>query len=216
MSEPCPRTPHVPMRVLIVEDDAAAREALLRGITSAGVDAEVAVVCMTGCDEDMAALCKEGQPFDLVVLGTSKPVDAASLTRQARCLMHGLTRQGTFRSDEGVRGGVGSDKLAVCDGTRIIFLAVEEIHFLSAHYKQTYAYTSEDSFIVDMTLAGLEERLAPESFMRVHRSHLVNLDRIKEVQRRSGSCLIVMDDRGKTRIPVARRQARQFREAIGI
>jgi DNA-binding LytR/AlgR family response regulator len=50
----------------------------------------------------------------------------------------------------------------------------------------------------------------------VHRSYLVNLNRVKEIQRVDGGYVVVATDRDETHIPVARRQVREFREAVGI
>ena len=87
---------------------------------------------------------------------------------------------------------------------------------LSARNKSTYAHTYENQYLVDMTLGELEEKLARESFVRVHRSHLANLNCIKEILRVDGSYVVVASDRDETHIPVARRQVRTFREAVGI
>jgi DNA-binding LytR/AlgR family response regulator len=67
-----------------------------------------------------------------------------------------------------------------------------------------------------MTLGELEDKLAHESFTRVHRSHLINLNQIREILRVVGSYVVVASDRDETHIPVARRQVRAFREAVGI
>jgi DNA-binding LytR/AlgR family response regulator len=107
-------------------------------------------------------------------------------------------------------------KLAVRKGGRTVLLNIDDIVMLSARNKSTYAHTYENQYLVDMTLGQLEEKLNRESFARVHRSYLVNLNKVKEILRVDGSYEVVVTDRDETHIPVARRQVRTFREAVGI
>jgi two-component system LytT family response regulator/two-component system response regulator LytT len=107
-------------------------------------------------------------------------------------------------------------KLAVRKGGRTVLLTIDDIVFLSARNKSTYAHTYENQYLVDMTLGELEEKMARESFSRVHRSYLVNLNKVKEILRVDGCYVVVASDRDETHIPVARRQVRTFREAVGI
>ncbi len=107
-------------------------------------------------------------------------------------------------------------KLAVRKGGRTILLNIDDIVLLSARNKSTYAHTYENQYLVDMTLGELEEKMARESFCRVHRSYLVNLNKVKEILRVDGGYVVVASDRDETHIPVARRQVRAFREAVGF
>ncbi|MBI5231218.1 MAG: response regulator transcription factor [Coriobacteriales bacterium] len=107
-------------------------------------------------------------------------------------------------------------KIAVRKGGRTVLLAIEDIVFLSARNKSTYAHTFENQYLVDTSLGDLEDRLSREGFVRVHRSYVVNLDKIREILREEGAYVVVAGDRDETHIPVARRQVRTFREAVGI
>jgi two-component system LytT family response regulator/two-component system response regulator LytT len=130
----------------------------------------------------------------------------ASLARGRRPLEAemGAAAEGEFR------------KLAVRKGGRTVLLTIDEIIYLSARNKSTYAHTFENQFLVDTTLGDLESRLSRDSFARVHRSYLVNLNKVREILRVNGSFVVVAGDRDETQIPVARRQVKQFREAVGI
>jgi DNA-binding LytR/AlgR family response regulator len=101
-------------------------------------------------------------------------------------------------------------------GGRTVLLTIDDIVFISARNKSTYAHTYENQYLVDMTVGELEAKLAKESFTRVHRSYMINLNRIKEIVRVDGAYVVVVSDRDETHIPVARRQVRAFREAVGI
>src|SRR5947207_15484997 len=67
------------------------------------------------------------------------------------------------------------------------------------------------------TLDELQERLDPSVFWRVHRSHLVNINKIKEiVPWFSRNYLLRMKDTTSTEIPVSRTQTRRLREYMKL
>ena len=73
-----------------------------------------------------------------------------------------------------------------------------------------------DRLLTSYTLVDLAERL-PDGFVRTHRSFLVKLRLVREVVPQVGGGLIlVMGDRQRTQIPVARRQVSEVRERLGV
>ena len=109
-------------------------------------------------------------------------------------------------------------QLAVKVGERFLLVRAEEI---------IYASLAEDSIkIVTGHLAGtsnyrtldeLQARLDPKVFWRVHRSHLVNINQIKEiVPWFSRNYILRMKDPRATEIPVSRSQTRRLREYLKL
>ena len=87
-------------------------------------------------------------------------------------------------------------------------------HFL-AQGRGTLAVTASGSHLVDRALGELEERLDPRQFVRIHRSAIVNLAWIAEVQPDLGGRLIVkLKDGPRTELQVARDRARAFKERM--
>jgi DNA-binding LytR/AlgR family response regulator len=67
------------------------------------------------------------------------------------------------------------------------------------------------------SLDKLDGELAEAGFLRVHRQYVVNLSRIREVERGAkGELSLVMDDRADRVVPVSRRNAPAVRRALGI
>jgi two-component system LytT family response regulator/two-component system response regulator LytT len=67
------------------------------------------------------------------------------------------------------------------------------------------------------TLDELHARLDPAVFWRVHRSHLVNITKIKEIQPWfSRNYLLKMKDPKATEIPVSRSQTRRLRDYLQL
>ena len=71
--------------------------------------------------------------------------------------------------------------LIKADG-RITFLNTHEIDWIEADDKYVHLHTSNGKRMVRQTLAAMEDQLDPKRFLRIHRSAIVNLDRIKELQ----------------------------------
>ncbi len=172
--------------------------------------ADLPVIMLTAKDEDLAKILAFKQGVQQYV---TKPFNVAELSARVESLARGRRRVHAEH-------GVGSDgefrKLAVRKGGRTVLLTIDDIIYLSARNKSTYAHTYENQYLVDFTLGELESRLGRESFSRVHRSYLVNLNKVKEILRVDGGYVVVAADRDETHVPVARRQVRQFREAVGI
>ena len=75
--------------------------------------------------------------------------------------------------------------------------------------------TASGSHLVDRALGELEERLDPRQFVRIHRSAIVNLAWVAEVQPELGGRLIVkLKDGPRTELQVARDRARAFKERM--
>ncbi len=73
-------------------------------------------------------------------------------------------------------------RIMVRKSGRYIFVRVEDIIYLSAEEKYINIHTREGKHMIRETMTGIEERLDPSKFARIHRSHIVNLDFIKEIQ----------------------------------
>ena len=65
---------------------------------------------------------------------------------------------------------------------RILFLPVEEIRFISAEENYVRICTGSESHLLREAIGRLESRLDPLTFLRVHRSFIVNLHYVKEVR----------------------------------
>jgi two-component system LytT family response regulator len=74
------------------------------------------------------------------------------------------------------------DRVAIRTNGRVVFLKVEDIDWVEASDNYVCLHCGKDTHILRETMSQLEIRLDPARFLRVHRSTIVNLDRIKELQ----------------------------------
>ena len=110
------------------------------------------------------------------------------------------------------------DQVAVKVGERFLLVQAEEIIFASMADESINIVTGQIAGVASFrTLDELQARLDPATFWRVHRSHLVNINKIKEiVPWFSRNYILRMKDARATEIPVSRSQTRRLREYLKL
>ena len=109
-------------------------------------------------------------------------------------------------------------QIAVKTGERIVLVQADEIIYASLAEDSISIVTGQVSGTSNYrTLDELQARLDPEVFWRVHRSHLVNINKIKEiVPWFSRNYILRMNDAKATEIPVSRSQTRRLRDYLKL
>jgi two-component system LytT family response regulator len=78
---------------------------------------------------------------------------------------------------------------------RTILLPVDEIDWIETHGNYLKVHVGRESHLIRATMQSLETKLNPEKFVRVHRSVIVNVEKIKEIYPRSnGDQDLVLQD----------------------
>jgi two-component system LytT family response regulator len=95
----------------------------------------------------------------------------------------------------------------------IIPLPVDQIRHLEAVDGGVEVHVGDKTLTVDSTLGEVESRLSPKDFVRVHRSHVVNLAHVETIRRYDDRRLELTLDDG-VRIIASRRGSRQLRDLI--
>jgi two-component system LytT family response regulator/two-component system response regulator LytT len=110
------------------------------------------------------------------------------------------------------------DRLAIKVGERFLLVQSAEIIYASLADDGITVVTSQHAGTSNYrTLDELHERLDPTVFWRVHRSHLVNINKIKEiVPWFSRNYILRMKDDKTTEIPVSRTHTRRLREYLKL
>jgi two-component system LytT family response regulator/two-component system response regulator LytT len=153
-----------------------------------------------------------------------KPVDGGRLetavqrVRQRRATPHPLNDQ-LERIVQLVEERQGRrEQVAVKVGERFLLVQADDIIFASMVDESINIVTSQISGAGNFrTLDELQARLDPARFWRVHRSHLVNINKIKEiVPWFSRNYILRMKDAKATEIPVSRSQTRRLRDYLKL
>jgi two-component system LytT family response regulator len=74
------------------------------------------------------------------------------------------------------------DRVVIKSASRVFFLRVEEIDWIEAAANYLKLHVGQEAHLLRETMNGLEARLDPEKFLRIHRSTIVNIERIQELQ----------------------------------
>jgi two-component system LytT family response regulator len=106
------------------------------------------------------------------------------------------------------------ERLVIRAERRSWFVPVTEIEWVEAADYNVRVHTSQQTYTTRLSLSYLAERLDPRRFVRVHRSSIVNLDRVREVQPHiNGAFTLVLQDGTQLRLSRSMRPA--LEEALG-
>ena len=106
------------------------------------------------------------------------------------------------------------DRLMIKAAGRITFLSIDEINWIEADDKYVHLHTGKITPMVRQTLSAMETQLDPQKFRRVHRSAIVNVGRIKELQPLfSGDHSILLED--GTKLTLSRNYKDKLFEFLG-
>ena len=106
------------------------------------------------------------------------------------------------------------ERLVIKNGGRVFFLHVQDIHCIEAEGNYVRVYDHQKGYLLRETISSLEEQLDPKQFLRIHRSAIVKIDRIKEMQPWfHGEYRIIMEN-GK-QLALSRNYRANLQEAVG-
>lgn len=74
------------------------------------------------------------------------------------------------------------ERMVIKSGGRAFFLKTDEIDWVEAEGKYVRLHVGKESYLVREAISGLEAQLDPKKFLRIHRSTIVNIDRVRELQ----------------------------------
>jgi len=110
-------------------------------------------------------------------------------------------------SGKAERGHVG--RIMIRAGGRITFVRVEEVDWIEAQGDYVCLHSAGKKHLVREKISDMEAQLSPERFVRIHRSTIVNISRIKEMQPLfHGEYTVVLHD--STRLTMSR----SFRDRV--
>jgi NO-binding membrane sensor protein with MHYT domain len=107
-------------------------------------------------------------------------------------------------------------KLPVQQNKATLFLDLDSIVSIQADAHYTRVHDGSGSYFCSYSLSELEARLDPARFLRVHRSHIVNLDHARAFERHKEQGLIRLDGADAPSVPVSRRNVPKLRMALGL
>lgn len=87
------------------------------------------------------------------------------------------------------------DRIVVKSDDRILFVKTEMVDWIEAADNYVQIHAGPETYIIRKTMAEMEKRLNPDQFIRIHRSAIVNIEKIKELQHWfSGEYLVILNN----------------------
>ena len=114
-----------------------------------------------------------------------------------------------FHSKSNTGKKINAEKLFVKDQNELIALPPEEILFIEADDNYSKVFTVERQYLLSHPIIRVEEKLVDQSFIRVHKSFIVNLNKVTSIQ--EGYIFI-----SEHKIPLGRTYRQGFMDALTI
>jgi two-component system, LytTR family, response regulator len=74
------------------------------------------------------------------------------------------------------------DRIVIKDGARVHIVAVSQVDYLEAQDDYVAVHSLGKKYLKQQTISSLEEALDPNRFVRIHRSYIVNLEKIAKIE----------------------------------
>lgn len=107
-------------------------------------------------------------------------------------------------------------RLTVDRGGKKVFIPVADVCYFEARADFCNAICAEGTYLINESISSLERRLDSEGFIRVHRSYLVNLEDVHNVEIGSTGLMELRLDRASSTVPVSRRRAAEVKAHLGF
>ncbi|EHI69057.1 LytR/AlgR family response regulator transcription factor [Streptococcus ictaluri] len=141
-----------------------------------------------------------------------KPFEGSRIQKAIEKAQLALTNKQSSSSKESLQQ---KERLTIEVDERIYLLPFSEIVYCEVQGKETTVYTAKKQYTSHISLGAIEKQLKASRFLKVHRSYLINLDEIKEIQPWFNQTYqVTMSNGGK--VPVSRSYLKQFKEQVGL
>ena len=204
------------------QPDVAFLDIQMPGITGVAVAKKVSAHCrvvfVTAYDQ-YAVQAFEAEALDYIL----KPVDRQRLAATVDRLKKRLGRDGepgggveahVRRAVQILENRSAQDYLRLVrikTGSEIRLLPVADIFYFKAEDKYTVVQAADREYLIKTPIKELETRLDPEVFWRVHRSAIVNIDRVGTVGRSFTNRMVIRFDGVDATVPVSRSREHLFK-----
>jgi two-component system, LytTR family, response regulator len=119
------------------------------------------------------------------------------------------------RINSGKIGAQKIERLAIKNAGQILFLKISEIDWIEAADYYVCLHVGARTYMLRRSMAELGEELDDAAFCRIHRSAIVNLRRVKQLETsEDGGTDVVLE--GGTRLPVSRRYRKDLQTQMGL
>jgi len=185
-------------------------------LRAVGAERMPAIIFVTAFDH-FALQAFEAQALDYLLKPFGEERVHKALER-ARTFLAGGARNALQAQLAGLLNATAGSRQNACllvrNGGRVLVLRPRDIEWIEADGDYVHLHVGPESHMLRSTLSDLEQRLKPEGFVRIHRSRLVNLDRVKEFRAVfQGESIVVL--KSGARLNASQSCLRELQERLG-
>ncbi|HEX6802953.1 MAG TPA: response regulator [Terriglobales bacterium] len=177
------------------------------------IGGEVAVIFVTAYDEH-ALRAFEVNAIDYVLKPFRAERFEAALERAKQRIGKNQPASADKLAAAAREPGKFAERIVVKDGTRVQIIPVAKLDFAEAQDDYVSLASQGKKYLKQQAISALETSLDPKCFVRVHRSCLVNLERVARLEPYGKDTHVVILNDG-TRLPVSRAGLARLKEFLG-
>lgn len=156
-------------------------------------------------------------PERVLLIKVTRLADARGVSAGHTLIFHDIT-EAVSNEEEHVKRPQAKrqlQKIPTVSGNRIVLIDTADVTHVRSEGHYTWVSTQSGSTFCNLSIGDLAERLDGESFLRIHRSYVANLDYAEQIVRDSGKLSLRL--RGEaSALPVSRTSAAELMERLGI
>jgi two-component system, LytTR family, response regulator len=188
------------------------------GVIRAVTPQRMPMVVFTTAYDEYALRAFEVHALDYLL----KPFDAQRFRHAVERARERLERQRTgdlgrrllaMVQDSRPEATPATERILIRSSGRIYFVKVDEIDWVDAAGNYVRLHVKGETHLFRETMNAMEQRLDPTRFARIHRSHMVNINRIKELQPHGGEHIVVLQN--GVRLTLSRGYRDRLQERLG-
>lgn len=144
--------------------------------------ADIPVIYLTAnSDEATFNRAKATKPYAFI----PKPFKQLDLQRAIELAINRMAQNDTAANPESVTGEeqpfILNDRIFVRYKEKMVKIMLADILYIEADRNYSHIFTNSREYVLSITLKSIEEKMSMQSFMRIHRSYLINITRVDEV-----------------------------------
>ncbi len=105
------------------------------------------------------------------------------------------------------------ERIVVKDGPKVHIIPIEKLDYVEAQDDYVCLFSQKRGYLKQQTISSLESTLDPKRFLRIHRSHIVNLERVAKIEPYTKDSKIAVLEDG-TKLPVSRAGYQRLRTVL--
>ncbi len=107
-------------------------------------------------------------------------------------------------------------KLPVHKDKQVLLVDLEKVACIKAEGHYSTLYVEDETYLCNLSLSDLEDRICSTHFVRVHRSYLVNVRYAKAFEKSNDQCLLILDHADGLRVPISRPNVARLKSLLGL